>query len=61
MEAQTAKYSDVFAKNTAEKFPIRTGFEAVASVFICGALGHVRFVPIADIGSLFDHLVGALL
>ena len=26
---------------------------------MCSALGHVRFVPIADIAILFDHLVGA--
>ena len=26
---------------------------------ICSTLGHVRFVPIADIPPLFDHLVGA--
>ena len=25
---------------------------------MCSALGDVRFVPIADIGTLFDHLVG---
>jgi hypothetical protein len=27
---------------------------------MCGATRHVRFVPIADIPSLFDHLVGAV-
>ena len=26
---------------------------------MCGALGDVRYVPIADIAYLFDHLVGA--
>jgi len=26
---------------------------------MCGALAHVRFVPIADIVLLFDQLVGA--
>ena len=26
---------------------------------MCAALGDVRFVPIADILALFDHLVGA--
>jgi hypothetical protein len=26
---------------------------------MCGAKSDVRFVPIADIGHLFDHLVGA--
>ena len=26
---------------------------------MCSATRHVRFVPIADIGQLFDHLVGA--
>ena len=25
---------------------------------ICGAQGHVRFVPKADMGPLFDHLIG---
>ena len=28
---------------------------------MCGAQADVRFVPIADIGTLFDHLVGARL
>ena len=28
---------------------------------MCGATRDVRFVPIADIGDLFDHLVGAAL
>jgi hypothetical protein len=26
---------------------------------MCGATRDVRFVPIADIGHLFDHLIGA--
>jgi hypothetical protein len=26
---------------------------------ICSAQAYVRFVPIADIGSLFDHFIGA--
>ena len=28
---------------------------------MCSALGDVRFVPIADIGCLFDHLISDLL
>ena len=34
---------------------------ATAKADMCGAVAHVCQVPIADIGSLFDHLVGALL
>jgi hypothetical protein len=32
---------------------------AIVRSDMCSATRHVRFVPIADIARLFDHLVGA--
>ena len=41
---------------------MRNGMSALPpKADICSATRDVRFVPKADIGSLFDHLVGALL
>ena len=39
---------------------MQNGMSALPSIAdMCSALGHVRFVPKADIRRLFDHLFGA--
>ena len=41
---------------------VQNGMSALPPITdMCGAARDVRFVPIADIGTLFDHLVGARL